>query len=180
MKPIRKLGWDIRNVVIAVLSIVTVASVCATVAILHREPDPLDFMPVETDSAAERLEEDKGSAAGGSSTLSLRYSGEVTVNLADKTVHFRMGNPSSSGWDVVLLIEVTDGENTAVIGRTGRIPAGMQITETSLITDYARLSAGQYDGQIRVMLYDSETGARTQFDSLLKDIVITVTEGKEG
>ena len=42
-------AWDPRNVVIGLLSLITAASVSATLIVIHREPDPLDFAPVETD-----------------------------------------------------------------------------------------------------------------------------------
>lgn len=169
-------AWDPRNVVIGLLSLITAASVSATLIVIHREPEPLDFAPIETDAGAEHYDGGPTSAENPSSSLSLLYGGEVTVSLSDGTVTFLAGNPAASGYDLVFLIEVTDGEHEAVIGQTGRIPSGMQVRETSLVTEYASLSAGKYVGQIRVLVYDAETGARTQFDSLLKDIEITVTE----
>lgn len=135
-----------------------------------------DYAPVEVDPGAKPIEGEKETAkpevtsGGGSVTISFRD--DVTYQLSTGTVSLFYQNPSASTHDVVVqIILVRDGAEY-LLAQSGRLEPGYQVTSLQRAENAPRLSAGGYDGKLKLLFYDRETGERAMVDT---DIPCTVT-----
>ena len=144
-------------------------------AAFFREPEILepDFALLEVDPNAEEMEGDGGeasSSAGGGSVV-LNYTYDVAVNLTSRRVDLYFGLPGRSNRDAVLQLVVDD----TLLAQSGRLPPGYQVSRMTLNSDAARrLKEGVYNGELRILYYNDETGERAILDTKI-EVTITVT-----
>ena len=111
------------------------------------------------------------STAGGGSVV-LNFSYDVTVDLSDRKATLYFGLPSNSNKDAVLQLIIDD----LLVAQSGRLPPGNQV-RTLTVEDAAarRLRDGGYNGILKVLYYDDETGERAILDTEI-EVSITVTD----
>lgn len=135
--------------------------------------DP-DYNILEVDENIEEMpdEGDPVESTGGGGSVVLNFSYDVAVDLSEKKATMYFGLPSQSNKDAVLQLIVDD----TLLAQSGRLPPGHQV-QTMSVQDGAarRLKAGGYNGVLRVLYYDDETGERAILDTEI-EVTITVTD----
>ena len=135
--------------------------------------DP-DYNILDVDENIEEMPDEgdpvESTAGGGSVVLNFSY--DVMVDLSSKKATLYFGLPSNSNKDAVLQLIVDD----LLIAQSGRLPPGNQV-KTMTVQDSAarRLKAGGYNGVLRVLYYNDETGERAILDTEI-EVSITVTD----
>ncbi len=134
--------------------------------------DP-DYNILEKDENLEEMpdEGDPVESTGGGGSVVLNFSYDVAVDLSDKKATLYFGLPSNSNKDAVLQLIVDD----LLVAQSGRLPPGHQV-QTMTVQDNAarRLRKGVYDGVLKVLYYNYETGERAILDTEI-EVTITVT-----
>lgn len=166
----------ITTLLIALLSMVTVAAISVTIwTVFFRNDDTVlapDYAPVEKEEHAETIPGDAGdkmeSEKGGGS-VSLSYTDKATIDLGDKKVSLMFANPGKSNQDMVLQIVIQD----TVIVQSGTLSPGNRVTTLNLLPGAEkRLVPGGYEGKILVFYYSEETGEKAMVNT---EIPITIT-----
>lgn len=151
------------------------ALLVAVWALFFTEPEVLepDFNLLEIEENAEEMEDDGDASesigGGGAVVLNFRY--DVFVNMTSRKANLYFGLPSSSNKDAVLQLVVGD----VLLAQSGRLPPGYQISTLDVKEEaVGRLQPGAYNGGLRVLYYDDETGERAILDTEIK-VTVTVT-----
>lgn len=167
-----------RNIILVILAVITVAAIGITVwALFFRDATPVlapDYAPQTTDSNAEKMDdgdESKLDAAEGGGAVSLTYSKNVTISLADKKASIMFQNPSKSTQNMVLQLVITSGEEETVVAQSNLLPAGYKLNTLALL-DTAKLSAGGYEGKFRVLYYNTDSGEKAVVNT---EIPVSIT-----
>ena len=154
---------DKNKRLILLLLLIAVVSVCIAVWALCSKETPVILAPdrvPEQESNVEKIENDadkKNEAPENGGAVSLTFSKDVSINLADKTVDLYFANPQRSTHDVVLQIIIRDN----LIAQSGTISPGNKMSEVELTDNAAKiLSKGSYDGKFVVHYYDIESGEK--------------------
>lgn len=166
-------------ILIGVLLVIAVVAVCISIWALstRNQSGSLtpDYAPVEEDPNAEEIpgdNQEKLDQPEGGSSVSLTYSKEAEINLADNSVSLVFANPGKSNQDMVLQIVVQD----EVIAQSGTIKPGRQINHIELLDGSAeKLSAGAYEGHFTVLYYNPETGEKAIVNTEIP-VTLTVSE----
>lgn len=167
-----KLKMNKQRWIILILALITIAAVTVTLVVVLRPketpPEP-DYAPQQVEPNADPIGDggEKLSQPEGGGAVSLTYSNEVTLTLADKTVSLMFQNPTRSNQDMVLELVIAD----KVIVRSGRLEPGYKVESLSGV-DTAGLSAGTYEGKFRVLYYNADSGEKGVVNT---EIPITVT-----
>lgn len=134
--------------------------------------DP-DYNILEEDENLEEMpdEGDPVASTGGGGSVVLNFSYDVAVDLSDRQATMYFGLPSNSNKDAVLQLIVDD----LLVAQSGRLPPGNQVRTMTVYDSAAiRLRAGGYNGVLRVLYYDDETGERAILDTEI-EVSITVS-----
>lgn len=167
-------------VIIAVLLLITLAAVGVTVwALFLREPDIIltpDYAPQELERHAETIPNDEAEetmeASEGGGAVSITYGPNVSVILSNKTVALLFANPSRSTQDMVVQVVVRD----VILVQSGRLTPGNRVTTLDLLDGADKmLSPGGYEGKLRVLYYDRESGERAMINTEIP-VTISVVE----
>ena len=138
-----------------------------------------DYPNMSMDPGAEPIEsEPEGEAptvsqGGGSVTIS--FKDQVTYSLSTGKISMFYQNPKISTHNVVVQMILVHGEDEYLLGQSGVLTPGYQVTSMTVDSGAPQLSAGGYDGKIRLRFYDPETGERAIVDTDIP-CTITVTE----
>lgn len=169
-----------RNVIILLL-LITILAVGITIVVLVRShsAEAPAFAPQKIDRAAEAMDKSgsKMEAPEGGGAVSLTYSTDVSVSLADKKAEILFENPSKSTKDIVLQLTVAGaakGEE-ALLAQSELIPAGYRLSELQT-NDAVKLEKGSYDGKFKVLYYDSESREKAIVNTEIP-VKITVNSG---
>lgn len=155
---------DKQSFLFFLLLMITVCAVCISVwALFFRTPATVltpDHVPV-LEAYAQPIpgdEEKSADAQPGSGSVSLTYSNQVDIHLADQKATLHFANPGRSNQDLVIEL-VIQGQ---VILQSGRIVPGNQVTELKLTPEVAAmLMPGGYDGGFQVHFYDPVSGEKS-------------------
>ena len=128
-----------------------------------------DFELVEQDQQAQTIPgetepAEKPQVEQGGGSMTLIYSDQVSVNLATGKVGLFYQNPSDSSHSIVVQILITRGEEKYLVAQSGGIAPGYMVTELTMEEDL-KLSAGIYEGLIRLLFFDPDTGERAVVDT---------------
>ena len=123
--------------------------------------------PVESDP-----EETKPEVAEGGGSVSMSFMDKVTYNLSTGQISLYYQNPHASTHNVVVQVILTHGEDEYLLAESGVLKAGYQVTSLEVDKNAPQLSAGGYNGKLRLLFYDPETGERAIVDT---DIPCTIT-----
>lgn len=133
-------------------------------------PEETNAVPIEDDNPEERPEVEAG---GGS--MSISFMDTVTYSLSSGKLSLYYQNPGASTHNVVVQVILTRGEDEYLLAQSGVINPGYQVTSLSADDKVPELSEGGYDGKLRLLFYDRETGERAIVDT---DIPCTVNVTK--
>lgn len=133
-------------------------------ASIEVEENAVPLAPAEDDEKPEVVQ------GGGSVTISFRDG--VTYDAATKEVALFYQNPGSSTHDVVVQVILTSGENEYLLGQSGLLHAGYEVSKISGAELPVQLKPGGYNGKLKLLFYDPETGERAIVDT---DIPTTIT-----
>ena len=150
-----------QSVLIFILLLITVSAVCITVwALFFRTADAVltpDHAP-KVEEHAQPIPGDAGThdnAEPGSGRVSLTYSNQVSIRLAQGTAQLLFANPGRSNQDMVLQLLIQDH----VILQSGRIVPGNQVEKLVLPSEAAAmLMPGGYEGMFLIHFYDPDSG----------------------
>ncbi len=148
---------------------------CGVVCKKSRSDDfapKVDQAAEQMESSGEKLDEPKGGGA-----VSLTYSTVVTVSTEDRTVRILFENPSKSTKDTSLQLTV-NGQNEGeelLIAESELIPAGYKLAQMNL-KDKVDLDPGKYEGNLKVLYYDSENGEKEVVDTKIP-VTLAVNNG---
>lgn len=128
-----------------------------------------DFELVEQDQQAQAIPgetepAEKPEVEQGGGSMTLIYSDQVSVDLATGKVGLFYQNPSDSSHSIVVQILITRGEEKYLVAQSGGISPGYMVTELTMEKDL-KLSAGIYEGLIRLLFFDPDTGERAVVDT---------------
>lgn len=137
---------------------------------------PPDYAPVDTDPGAEPIEGDtqdpkpQVTSGGGSVTISFRD--DVAYQISTGTVSLFYQNPSASTHDVVVQVVLVRDGAEYLLAQSGRLEPGYQVTGLRQVEDAPQLAPGGYNGKLKLLFFDPETGERAMVDT---DIPCTIT-----
>ena len=173
-----------QNILILVLSLITVACLCVTgwaVFLWPAQTSEQDYAPVELEPNALPADEDVTAASApqemdkGSGHVTLSYTKEIDVHLSSRTVDLYYQNPSSSYNNVSVQVVLVDRNgNEAVIAQSGLLEPGTKVTTLSLSKD-VNLQAGSYDGRYELSFYDPKSGEKAVVNGKVENLVIDVS-----
>lgn len=123
--------------------------------------------PIEDEPAAEKPVVTQG---GGSVTIS--FMDNVIYSASTGRLSLFYQNPGNSTHNVVLQVILVRGEEEYLLSQSGVLEPGYQVTSLTAAEDAPQLSPGGYEGKLRLLFYDMETGERAIVDT---DIPCTVT-----
>ncbi len=153
-----------RLLLLLLLLLLLIIAVSVTIwALFFRSTPTLtpDYAPRQEEKYAEDIgdnNESKMSQAKGGGAVSLTYTTNVEIDLSSNVADLYFANPSKSNQDIVLQIVVKD----VIIAQSGTISPGKQISKLSLLSDAAaKLSAGGYNGEFKVLYYQPDTHEKT-------------------
>ena len=178
-----------RNVVIVALSSVLIVVLIVLIIVIillllqscqqkddgNGKLEP-DYPAMSVDSKAEPIESEPSEEApdvpqgGGSVTIS--FKDQVTYSLSSGNISMFYQNPRASTHNVVLQLILVQGGEEYLLSQSGILKAGYQVTEMTADKNAPQLSQGGYNGKIRILFYDPQTGERAIVDT---DIPCTIT-----
>ena len=129
-----------------------------------------DYALVDPDTNAQEIPddpgpvEDKPEVEEGGGSMSLIYSDQVSVDLATGDVKLFYQNPSDSSHSLVLQIIIERDEEQYLVAESGALDPGFMLTELEAEEDLP-LAEGIYEGVIKLLFFDSETGERAVVDT---------------
>lgn len=177
-----------QNLLILILSLVTVACLCVTGWAVFLRPaqstdaaaQQQDYAPVELEPNAQPIAQEPEPSASsqaveeGGGHVTLSYTLAVTVQRSTRTVSLFYQNPSTSYNPVSLQVVLVDKNGTeAVIAQSGLLEPGTQVTSLALDSS-VNLPAGSYDGYYSLGFYDPATGEKSVVNSVVQGLSITV------
>ena len=163
---------------VMILLVILLLGIGVIVALCVKKSRSDDFAPKvdqaaeQMESSGEKLDEPKGGGA-----VSLTYSTVVTVSTEDRTVRILFENPSKSTKDTSLQLTV-NGQNEGeelLIAESELIPAGYKLAQMNL-KDKLDLDPGKYEGNLKVLYYDSENGEKEVVDTKIP-VTLAVNNG---
>ena len=163
---------------VMILLVILLLGIGVIVALCVKKSRSDDFAPKvdqaaeQMESSGEKLDEPKGGGA-----VSLTYSTVVTVSTEDRTVRILFENPSKSTKDTSLQLTVngqSEGEEL-LIAESELIPAGYKLAQMNL-KDKVDLDPGKYEGNLKVLYYDSENGEKEVVDTKIP-VTLAVNNG---
>lgn len=163
---------------VMILLVILLLGIGVIVALCVKKSRSDDFAPKvdqaaeQMESSGEKLDEPKGGGA-----VSLTYSTVVTVSTEDRTVRILFENPSKSTKDTSLQLTV-NGQNEGeelLIAESELIPAGYKLAQMNL-KDKVDLDPGKYEGNLKVLYYDSENGEKEVVDTNIP-VTLAVNNG---
>ena len=164
MQPAEKDERRTRRIIYLLLLLLLLISVGVTLwALFFRNQSVLtpDYAPRQEDKYAQSLNDqgdEKLAQAEGGGAVSLTYSTQVTVTLADGKASVYFANPSKSNQDIVLQLVVQD----VILAQSGKLSPGKQLDTLELLENAAsRLQPAGYQGQFVVLFYQPDTGEKT-------------------
>lgn len=165
---------------VMILLVILLLGIGVIVALCVKKSRSDDFAPKvdqaaeQMESSGEKLDEPKGGGA-----VSLTYSTVVTVSTEDRTVRILFENPSKSTKDTSLQLTV-NGQNEGeelLIAESELIPAGYKLAQMNL-KDKVDLDPGKYEGNLKVLYYDSENGEKEVVDTKIP-VTLAVNNGNK-
>lgn len=168
---IRLLAVILLVIIVIILSLRS----CGTEPAVVLEPDYATItiddnavpMTGSPDEPQERTQVEEG---GGSVTIS--FMDDVRYNLSTGDVSLFYQNPYASTHDVVVQVILISGQNEYLLGQSGLLQPGYEVTHINGAGTSISLSPGGYTGKLKLLFYDPETGERAIVDT---DIPTTIT-----
>ena len=154
-----------KNIIIILLLLVII--ICVTVIIILLSKNKMDYNPLEIDPNVQEIKDDDKTKLTEDGTLNavrLSYSTKVIVSLDSKKVKLNFKNPSVSNQNMVLTVQIIDGDNEIEIAKSQSVPVGYLINELDLNKNIS-LKKGKYKGQFVINYYKEKTNEKSLLDT---------------
>ena len=154
-----------KNIIIILLLLVII--ICVTVIIILLSKNKMDYNPLEIDPNVQEIKDDDKTKLTEDGTLNavrLSYSTKVIVSLDSKKVKLNFKNPSVSNQNMVLTVQIIDGDNEVEIAKSQSVPVGYLINELDLNKNIS-LKKGKYKGQFVINYYKEKTNEKSLLDT---------------
>ena len=169
-----------QNLLILVLSLVTIACLCVTgwAVFLRPAQEPAaasqDYAPVELEPNAESIQNEEP-ADKGSGKVTIQFGDEVFVSCSTRSLSLNYANPNTSTHNVTVAVVLVDKNGTEVtIAQSGLLQPGSALTHLELDTE-VNLPAGSYDGYFSLGFYDPASNEKATVDSRIDGLTIHVS-----
>ena len=140
--------------------------------------DP-DYPSMGNDPNAETIPDDnsgeKPTVSQGGGSVSISFMDTVTYSAATGQLSLYYQNPRASTHNVVVQVILIHGDDEYLLSQSGILQPGYQVTSLQADEKAPQLSPGGYDGKLRLLFYDPETGERAIVDTDIP-CTINVTE----
>ena len=154
-----------KNKIVVLLLLIII--VCIAVIITLLSKNKLDYNPLEIDPNVQEIKDDdktKLSEDGTMNAVRLSYSTKVKISLAKKKVELNFKNPSVSNQNMVLTVQIIDGDKEIEIAKSQSVPVGYLINELDLNKNVS-LKKGTYKGQFVINYYKEKTNEKSLLDT---------------
>lgn len=154
-----------KNKIVILLILLIV--ICLAIIIFLLTKNKLDYNPVKIDPNAQEIKDDEKTKLNEDGTMNavrLSYSTKVKVLLDKKKVELDFKNPSVSNQNMVLIVQIIDGEKEIEIAKSQSVPVGYLIKELDLNKDVL-LKKGKYKGQFVINYYKEKTNEKAILDT---------------
>lgn len=154
-----------RNKVVTLLLLIII--ICVAIIITLLVKNKLDYNPLEIDPNAQEIkddEKDKLTSDGTLNAVRLSYSTKVKVLLDKKKLELNFKNPSVSNQNMVLTVQIIDGDKEIEIAKSQSVPVGYLIKELEL-NKKVSLKKGKYKGQFVINYYKEKTNEKSMLDT---------------
>lgn len=165
--------------IVILLICITAAAIVIGLVVMNQkkntEPLVPDYAPVEKEGNASPIEgddEEKLDKPEGGGSVSISYSKEIQISLAEMKAAVYFANPARSNEDIVIQIVIQDH----VIAQSGTISPGFEVRSLDLESSTKDLLvAGTYEGTLAIHYYDQQTNEKAILNTEIP-VTVTVTE----
>ena len=116
---------------------------------------------------------DKIESEQGGGSVSIAYTKEALLKLADNEIEMYLGNPNASNHQIVAELYIENGNQDSCIAKSGLINPGSEL-KLMTFNQSLSLSSGSYLGYYVLKFYNPETGELALVESYIENVVITV------
>lgn len=134
-----------------------------------------DYPQMTEDPNADTIPDDdseKPVASNGGGSVTISFMDNVTYSLSTGELSLYYQNPNASTHNVVVQVILENGEDEYLLAQSGILTPGHQVTALQADAGAPQLSVGGYNGKLKLLFYDPETGERAIVDT---DIPCTVS-----
>ena len=129
-----------------------------------------DYPQMTEDPNADTIPDDdseKPVVSNGGGSVTISFMDNVTYSLSTGELSLYYQNPNASTHNVVVQVILENGEDEYLLAQSGILTPGQQADAGA-----PQLSVGGYNGKLKLLFYDPETGERAIVDT---DIPCTVS-----
>ena len=134
-----------------------------------------DYPQMTEDPNADTIPDDdseKPVVSNGGGSVTISFMDNVTYSLSTGELSLYYQNPNASTHTVVVQVILESGEDEYLLAQSGILTPGHQVTALQADAGAPQLSVGGYNGKLKLLFYDPETGERAIVDT---DIPCTVS-----
>ena len=134
-----------------------------------------DYPQMTEDPNADTIPDDdseKPVVSNGGGSVTISFMDNVTYSLSTGELSLYYQNPNASTHNVVVQVILESGEDEYLLAQSGILTPGHQVTTLQADAGAPQLSVGGYNGKLKLLFYDPETGERAIVDT---DIPCTVS-----
>ena len=134
-----------------------------------------DYPQMTEDPNADTIPDDdseKPVVSNGGGSVTISFMDNVTYSLSTGELSLYYQNPNASTHNVVVQVILENGEDESLLAQSGILTPGHQVTALQADAGAPQLSVGGYNGKLKLLFYDPETGERAIVDT---DIPCTVS-----
>ena len=134
-----------------------------------------DYPQMTEDPNADTIPDDdseKPVVSNGGGSVTISFMDNVTYSLSTGELSLYYQNPNASTHNVVVQVILENGEDEYLLAQSGILTPGHQVTALQADAGAPQLSVGGYNGKLKLLFYDPETGERAIVDT---DIPCTVS-----
>ena len=134
-----------------------------------------DYPQMTEDPNADTIPDDdseKPVVSNGGGSVTISFMDNVTYSLSSGELSLYYQNPNASTHNVVVQVILENGEDEYLLAQSGILTPGHQVTALQADAGAPQLSVGGYNGKLKLLFYDPETGERAIVDT---DIPCTVS-----
>ena len=134
-----------------------------------------DYPQMTEDPNADTIPDDdseKPVVSNGGGSVTISFMDNVTYSLSTGELSLYYQNPNASTHNVVVQVILESGVHEYLLAQSGILTPGHQVTALQADAGAPQLSVGGYNGKLKLLFYDPETGERAIVDT---DIPCTVS-----
>ena len=134
-----------------------------------------DYPQMTEDPNADTIPDDdseKPVVSNGGGSVTISFMDNVTYSLSTGELSLYYQNPNASTHNVVVQVILENGEDEYLLAQSGILTPGHQVAALQADAGAPQLSVGGYNGKLKLLFYDPETGERAIVDT---DIPCTVS-----